>query len=255
MWSQKRLSKILEYLAQQGKVQTHELVALLKVSRETIRRDLLALEETGSLLRVHGGAILPRGEKLPEPTFSERLSTHADAKRFIGRTAAGLIEPGASLFIDAGTTTLAFAYELIQQHSDLRIITNSIEISQILAKVNGFEVLLLGGEIHPDVPATYGELTLSEIDRFVTDYAIISPVGLNLTRGATNYALHEAEVARKMIRCAQNCMILCDATKIGAESRVAICRIEEIDQAVTDHSADPDFQLPNGQIHRAPSRP
>ncbi|EPX86021.1 DeoR/GlpR family DNA-binding transcription regulator [Salipiger mucosus] len=251
MWSHERQSKILEHLGRDGKVQTHRLAELFEVSRETIRRDLLELDQKGSLVRVHGGAVQSEREILPEPAFSDRLVAHAEVKRAIGRTAAALIEPGATLHIDAGTTTRAFARELIQQHDDLRIITNSIEIAQMLAVEDGFEVLLLGGKPHGDVPATFGELTLSEIDRFLADYAVISPVGLNAARGATDYELHEAEVARKMIRCARSCLMLCHASKIGAESRVAVCRTEEIDQVVTDAAADPEFRLPNGRVHVA----
>ena len=69
-----------------------------------------------------------------------------------------------------------------------------------MASAPNSDTLLLGGRPHRDVPATYGEMTLSEIDRFLADYAVISPVGVHADRGATDYELHEAEVARAMMR-------------------------------------------------------
>ncbi|ANT62467.1 DeoR family transcriptional regulator [Salipiger sp. CCB-MM3] len=251
MWSHERQSKILEYLSQEGKVETNRLAEVFDVSRETIRRDLLDLDQRGTLVRVHGGAVTSDKVILPEPAFSDRLVENAEAKRAIGRRAAALIEPGSTIFIDAGTTTLAFAHEL-EQDRDLRVITNSIEIAQVLAARSGIDMLLLGGKPHGDVPATFGELTLSEIDRFLADYAVISPVGIDPSRGATDYELHEAEVARKMIRCARRCMMLCVSSKIGTESRVAICRTGEIDQLITDTGADPAFELPSGEVVRVP---
>lgn len=253
MWLHERHSKILDRLSRDGKVTTNELAAILDVSSETIRRDFLDLEEQGNLKRVHGGAVLSDRKIAPEPAFSDRLKTHAQAKMAIGRTAAELILPGSTVFVDAGTTTLAFAQEILR-HDDLRLITNSIEIAQMVAPRPNLEVLLLGGKPHAEVPATYGELTLSEIDRFLADFAVISPVAFHSARGATNYALHEAEVARKMIVCSKRCIMLCHAEKIARESRVAICRPEEIDYLVTDGNTDPHLSLPRGEVHFAPFR-
>lgn len=133
----------------------------------------------------------------------------------------------------------------------MRIITNSIEIAQLTASCAHIDTLLLGGKPHTDVPGTYGELTLSEIQRFLADVAVISPVGFHLSRGATDYELHEAEVARKMLSASKSCILLCHAEKIHSESRVTICRPEEVDHLVTDAKADPEFILPRGQVHFA----
>ncbi|WP_417274328.1 DeoR/GlpR family DNA-binding transcription regulator [Celeribacter halophilus] len=251
MWSHERQSKILGKLLADGKVLTVQIADLFNVSRETIRRDLLELENNGSLKRVHGGAV-PIGRNIsPEPRFSDRLGASINAKRAIGRVALQLIEPDSTLFIDAGTTTLAFAQELVLAHFPLRILTNSIEISQLTAPSDHIDTLLLGGTPHTDVPATYGELTLSEIDRFLADIAILSPVAFHATRGASDFELHEAEVARKMVRCSKACIMLCHSDKMSQESRVTICRPEEVDHLVTDRGTPSTFTLPRGKVHFA----
>ncbi|MFY0575809.1 DeoR family transcriptional regulator [Cystobacter fuscus] len=51
---------ILERLATEGRVFAADLCGILRVSEDTIRRDLRELDEAGLLRRVHGGA-------LPEP--------------------------------------------------------------------------------------------------------------------------------------------------------------------------------------------
>lgn len=233
-----------------GRVNTSDLASLMRVSSETIRRDLLELEEAGNLKRVYGGAVPSDKYIVPEPAFSDRLKTNAASKMAIGHEASRLIQSGSTVFVDAGTTTLAFARAILCR-TDLRVITNSIEIAQLLAPQEHADVLLLGGKPHAEVPANFGELTLSEVERFLADFAVISPVGFHSGRGATDYALHEAEVARRMIRCSKSCVMLCHAQKMGAESRVAICRPEEVDHLVTDHEADRAFTLPRGKIHFA----
>ncbi|WP_305968068.1 MULTISPECIES: DeoR/GlpR family DNA-binding transcription regulator [unclassified Mameliella] len=250
MWSHERQSAILSDLLRDGKVQTNALADRFNVSRETIRRDLLDLEKRGSLRRVHGGAVPVAQDARPEAAFRDRLVERPEVKQAIGRRAAELIPAGASLFVDAGTTTRAFALALTQR-SDLRVITNCIEIAQILAPVGGIDTLLLGGSPHGEVPATFGELTLSEIDRFLTDYSVVGPVGLSIERGATDYELHEAEVARKMIDRSNTCIMLCDARKIGAESRVSICDIDRIAHVVTDVQTESNFAPAGIEVHRA----
>lgn len=248
MWSHERQAKILERLSRDGKVRAQILADQLNVSRETIRRDLMELEGRNSLLRVHGGALRTSSDAHPEPAFAKRLELHKDKKHAIGRKACELIPAASTVFIDAGTTTLAFA-QTVAHISGIRIITNGIEIAKLASCVSGCETLLLGGKPDQEVPATYGELTLSEIDRFLADFAVIAPVALHLTRGATSYELHEAEVARKMMRRAKSCIMLCHSEKLGKESQVAICRADEIDHLVTDGEERSDIKLPRGVTH------
>lgn len=249
MWSHERQAKILEKLSSDSKVSTNELARIFGISRETARRDLMEMEESGHLRRVHGGAVPAVTGIDPEPPFSQRLEQFAEQKDAIGRTACALVPEGSTCFIDAGTTTIAFARHLAAR-GNIRAITNSIEIAQIIARGRDCETLLLGGRPHTDVPATYGEMTLSEIDRFLGDFAVISPVGLHLARGASDYELHEAEIARAMMRRSRECVMLCHSGKIGIESRVGICRIDEIDHLVTDGAADV-ASIPRGIVHRA----
>ncbi|MEI4488021.1 DeoR/GlpR family DNA-binding transcription regulator [Frigidibacter sp. MR17.14] len=251
MWSHERQAQILALIGQDGKVSANELATRFEVSRETVRRDLLEMEEAGLLQRVHGGAV-PSTLAEPEPTFATRLVQFAAQKQAIGQLACDLIPLGSTCFVDAGTTTTAFASALAAR-GEIRVITNSLEIASLMSKGRDCDVLLLGGRPHADVPATYGEMTLSEIDRFWADYAVISPVALDRQRGASDYELHEAEVARAMIRHSNSCMMLCHSAKLNTESRVSICRLDDIDHLVTDDQGEA-FALPRGQTHYAPAQ-
>ena len=57
MLAKQRQDKILELLELNGRVHTAELVKLLDVSSETIRKDLELLDSRRKLTRVHGGAV------------------------------------------------------------------------------------------------------------------------------------------------------------------------------------------------------
>src|SRR5690606_29490884 len=135
---------------------------------------------------------------------------HAPAKQRIAKAAARLLKPGQCCFIDAGTTTAAFAVALAKIPG-ITVITNSFDVANAQRSMRpDADVLLLGGQLGKDVPATYGGLTLEQIGRFRPDFAIISPVGLHPERGATAYHLAEAEVARAMIAGADRLIVLAD---------------------------------------------
>ena len=145
MWAQERHQRILSMLAASRQVSANDLAEMLSVSRETVRRDLLDLEKTGQVNRVHGGAVLP--EPRTEEPFRQRMTVQLRAKSEIARKAAGLIQPGQTILVDAGTTTAIFARELAKL-SGVSVITNSLDVATTLQGA-GKEVLLLGGGCWP----------------------------------------------------------------------------------------------------------
>lgn len=236
MWVDERQQRILEIIATVGRVETDVIAAELQVSRETIRRDLLLLEQDGKLRRVHGGAV--RADPPPERPFRTRKRVQMDAKREIARAGVGLIKPGSSCFIDAGTTTAAFAAELVRV-ADLLVITNSLEVAMTLrAAQSNAEILLLGGRMGLEVPSTHGDVTIAEIGRHRVDVAILSPVALETKAGFTYHDLDEAAVARAMSQNAASRLVLADHTKLGWVSRAVVCACDEIDDLVSDADGD-----------------
>ncbi|CTQ43616.1 MULTISPECIES: DeoR/GlpR family DNA-binding transcription regulator [Stappiaceae] len=233
MWAKERHRLILSMLSASQQVSANDLAQMLNVSRETVRRDLLDLEESGQVSRVHGGAVLP--EPRSEEPFRQRMTTQIRAKSEIARKAAGLIQPGQTILVDAGTTTALFARELAKL-SDLSVITNSIDIATTLQGA-GKDVLLLGGRMAADVPSTVGELTLSEIRRFRVDLCFSAPVGVHPVKGAFFYDLQEAEISKAMAAQAQQTVILADQSKLGKTSRVQALEAGEIGRLVTNRAA------------------
>ena len=100
-----RNDQLIHYVTERGEASVEELAARFRVSAATIRRDLMLLEQAGHLRRTHGGAI-PSRTGVVEFAFSERGEQHAEEKRAIGRRVAGMIEPGSTVALDSGTTTL-----------------------------------------------------------------------------------------------------------------------------------------------------
>lgn len=243
MWAKDRHHRIISLLAVNDRISTDRLIDELKVSRETIRRDIVSLEAAGQLRRVHGGV---ECASQVEHVVNQPLKARTEAKRRIALAAVRLIEPGMMIAIDTGTTTLAFASALAGV-PNVSVITNSIGVAQVMVATNhDAKVVLLGGRIGGDLTtaysggdltATYGPLTIEEMSRFSPDMAIFSPMAFSASHGATSFHQAVAEFGRAMIQRSSRVVMLADNAKLGTTSRVLLCDCAQIDLLVTDRRA------------------
>ena len=84
--------QILQLVNAHRSISVLDIQQRLNVSRETVRRDLLELEEGQKLRRTHGGAI---SLQTSEPEMAVRFMTNPGGKRAIGIRAAQT-HPGRS---------------------------------------------------------------------------------------------------------------------------------------------------------------
>ena len=227
-----RQEKIAEAVQRQGRVSVERLALRFGTSHETIRRDLSALADTGRVLKVHGGAKLPRLQE--EGPFRERMATNAVGKRVIAEKVAALISPGETLFIDTGSTTLMCAEE-IGKIAGLTVVTNSTRIAAVLAeRGNRTSVFLVGGRFDGDNHETGGPAAIAGIQSFHADRALITIGALDQAAGATDYNYDEAQVARAMLDNAESVTVVADSSKFQRRAAYTVCPLERITALVTD---------------------
>ena len=112
--AEQRQSLIATMVNERGSISITEIHRKLKVSRETIRRDLLLLADRKLLRKTHGGALsLVRSE----PEIAVREEINAEAKRAIGLLAAGLVPNGASVILATSSTVQRVAEALLDRES------------------------------------------------------------------------------------------------------------------------------------------
>jgi DeoR/GlpR family transcriptional regulator of sugar metabolism len=121
MFARERQQQIHRLVAEHGRALVAELAERFEVSEQTVRKDLLALEQEGRLVRTHGGAIaIERGR--PELGFDIRRRLEAEAKARIGAAAAAIVQDGETIAFDASTTALEVARQL-RARQDWRTLT------------------------------------------------------------------------------------------------------------------------------------
>lgn len=231
-----RQPRIEAIIRHEGEVSVETLAVRFDVSSETIRRDLGFLAERGRVQKVHGGARRPH--LISEPGHDQRQTTAAEAKAAIGRRLATAVEPGETVFIDTGSTTLAAAGPLATIPG-LTIITNSCRLAERLA-ASGSDaaIFLLGGRYGPDNAQTTGISAIDLLQTFRADRAILTVAALDPGLGAMDASLDEAQIARAMIRNARTLTVLADATKFDRHAAHAVCTTEDIDLVISDGQLD-----------------
>lgn len=231
MLTEARQNMIENYVNQHGLCRVNELCELTDTSESTIRRDLIQMEESGTIKRVHGGA---RSVK----NFSSDVSQHIrfnlnhKSKVKIARYAAEKVQAGDDIFIDAGTTT----YEMVAFLADipnLTIITNGVEIA--LCSLNhGIKTILIGGNVKDNTHAAVGHAALKQIEGMNFKASFIGTNGIDQRGNLTTPDPEEAAVKHAEINQAEQAFVLADHSKIGEQAFAVFGHTADV-TVITDH--------------------
>ncbi|HOQ30317.1 MAG TPA: DeoR/GlpR family DNA-binding transcription regulator, partial [Armatimonadota bacterium] len=191
-----RQEGILASIRQGQRVRVRELAERFGVSEMTIRRDLVALEAQGLLIRTHGGGAPVSRLRAPDGA----LTPASPEKVAIGRAAAALAAPGETVMVDAGTTALQVARHL-PRDAGLIVVTTSLLVAQELYGA-GPRLLLLGGFLRDDFPGVYGPLTETALASLRVDILFIGCDGASAEEGFYTADLHLLSLERAMIAAA-----------------------------------------------------
>ena len=234
-----RFLKIQELLATRHTVKVSELSLELNVSENTIRRDLVSLEEAGICFRTKGGAGLLQSS-VSGATFSRRLSRNRGVKSLLARAAVKLVKSGDTVIIGSGTT----AYELALKLSELEhitVITPSLEAAQVLIGLPELTLILPGGIVHGPSRSMIGSPAESFFDSVNADILFLSVKGVSVEKGLTDHTMVEASVKQRMIGCAEKVVLIAESSKLGQAALGYVCPLSEVDTLITDGNADPEF--------------
>jgi len=135
MFRIERQEKMLEYINEKQHVKTQELADAFGTSVVTIRNDIGDLAARGLVIKTHGGAVCCQHSPNMEIPSVIRQQENIESKQAIAALAAGLIEDGDVIILDAGSTTLEIARRI--QAQNVTVLTNDIKIGVTLAERGG----------------------------------------------------------------------------------------------------------------------
>ena len=226
-----RTRYILSELFDHGRVAVKDVARHFQVSHETVRRDLKQLEQQGHLRCVYGGAVRQRRDR-DEPLV-DRIRLNAREKTRVAAHAATLLKNDLKIFIDSGSTTLAFARHL-KDWPSVVVYSNSLEIIQILLEAGHPKVIGVGGAIEPRQRSFFGQQALDLISSHYFDIAFVGIASVAVELGCMDFHADESTVRRTLRRHSRQIALLADCRKFGHPSSVCTYGFNEVDILVTD---------------------
>lgn len=220
MFAKERQSKICEMVKINEAVTTSYLMQCFDVSIETIRKDLLYLENKGLLVRVHGGAVAT-GKTKPFANLNSRNFENSQQKKELSERAVDFIGEGDIIAIDAGSTAIVFAETLKDRFKSLTVLTFSLDVLKILSD-SGYNVLFCGGRYLPSENATVGGFTLDMIDKVHIQKAFIFPTAVSMQFGISDYQDDITQIQRKLLNASDEVFILADSSKFEKKALIKI---------------------------------
>ncbi len=234
LFIEERQDKIVKYIEKVEKATIEDIMSLLKISRSTVRRDLIDLERKNLIIRTRGGALKKKYFKY-EFSLNEKKDLNLDKKKKIAQIAKRFINEGDIIYISGGTTTLELA-KILFDIKDLIVFTNAINILLELANNSGIEIKLVGGDFRKKTFSMVGQEAINYLDRYNFDKAFVGVNGVSVDEGFTTPNELEAIVDGEVIRKSKETFILADESKLGAVAFSTICKIEDVNYIITDKS-------------------
>lgn len=203
-----RWTEILNYLKIKKSATVEEMMEKFDVSRSTLRRDLVAMEERNLIIRTRGGAEIIEEER----NLDEILNVYKNEKVKIAKKAAGLIKDNDVIFIDSGST----CYYIIDyiKAKNVTVVTNGIAHIQKLM-MQGINTYVLGGYAKPEMNLIVGEDTEKKVSMMNFDIAFLGTMGIDEEVGFTTELLIDGNVKRAVIKSSKECYILADKSKFN----------------------------------------
>lgn len=229
-----RISELADLIDKRGKVTLTQIQDHFPtVSLMTLRRDLLALEQDGRVIRVRGGAMSTKEvQKTSGVPYTKKTAMHSDEKICIAKKVATLVEEGVSLFLDAGTTALYLAKEL--PDIPCNIFTNGLAVATELSKKQHININLLGGPLIKENLSTASSLASAYFNDANFEFAIIGASAFTSDIGFACGSQTEADLLKLICKRAKFTYIMLDSSKIGKIKPYTFAHIEDISVLITD---------------------
>lgn len=233
MLKSERQNLILKILNDEKKIIASELSNRLKVSEDTIRRDLNELDEKGLLKRVHSGA-LRLGPEIVD--FSTRENVDLEEKIRLAKKGLRYIKPNLVILIDGGTTN----YQLVKQISkDIHctIITNSIPIMMLLKEYENINTIILGGNLYKKSSIAVGYDTIRQLECIHADVYFMGISHIDNDAGISIATIDECHTKQKMLSTSSKTIGMVTKEKLGTIANFIVCKTSDLTYIITDENA------------------
>lgn len=238
MFAEERQAAIEECLRQKGKVKVKELSEQFRVSEDCIRKDLKILENAGQLKRTYGGAILSQDYPLQRDVI-DRRNYHLDKKKVIAGKAMKLIRNNETIFLDISTTNIELAKLLATSRMRIVVVSNMIDILQILAKSSTITAIGTGGTMYQTVNGFMGAATIEVIKQYSFDRTFLGSCGVDMVDcTVTTLGVEDGLTKKAAIQSSRHKYVMMEREKFYFNDSYKFAHFDDISGIVTDEYPD-----------------
>lgn len=244
MFIEERHEKIMERIRNEGRVTVKELSSFFSVTEDCVRKDLKALEKEGQLKRTYGGAVLSRDYPLRRDVI-DRREINSEKKDAIAAEALLLIRENETIFLDISTTNIRLARLLVQWNKRLVVVSNMMDILQILSASREITAVGTGGTVVQTVNGFLGAEAIAFIEHYSFDRAFLGTCGLDITDGAvTTLGAEDGMTKKAVLKSSRHNYLVMENDKFYFNDSYKFAHLDEIDGIITN-------QLPDGATMQA----
>ena len=229
MLQEERHNFIVQQIHAHHKVVASELSHKLKVSLDTVRRDIKALEKRGKVIKVHGGAV---SSNFHQPFQPQEVYARQEKKEIAKKTLT-LIKDGMTLLTGGGTVMIELA-RMLPEHLTGTFFTVSPLVALEAAQRSSVEVILLGGRLSRNSYICTGASVASEIAELRVDLCLLGTNGLSLKEGITDYDWEVAQVKKAILNASDRTALLCISEKLDTTQKIQVSNLNAIDYLITE---------------------
>ena len=236
MVDQGRDERLIDLVRIHGTASVEVLSREIGVGPSTIRRDLRRLAANGRLVRTYGGATVA---DRPATGAASQPTRALAEKRRVAAAAAGLVRDGQTIVVTSGSTAVEFARRLVDR-VDLTVITNSLDVAQVLLDRDGIQLVVLGGVVRPRMHSLLGHLTEQACREMQADTLFMGIGAISLERGLMNDYMPEILTDRALRSMATSVVVIADSGKLDLVAPALVFGLDEVDVIVTDSDVRPE---------------
>jgi DeoR/GlpR family transcriptional regulator of sugar metabolism/ABC-type sugar transport system substrate-binding protein len=156
-------------------------------------------------------------------------------QRSIAALAANQVMPGDVVLLDGDPLTFGLA-EMLAGRSDVTVISNSLQVCDVLRRTPGPTLISIGGLITPGADALTGPMAEAVLRELRADKLFLTVTGITLNFGLSHANLSEVAVKQAMIRAAREVILLADHTRFGAEAVGQVASLNAVHKLITDNA-------------------
>jgi DeoR/GlpR family transcriptional regulator of sugar metabolism len=205
-----------------------DLVKLIDVSEDTIRRDVNELAEEGQVIRIKGGAMSAAYH------IGDDSKTYSrNDKLVIADKTLSLLKEDMIVLIGGGTTIREFVKKIPATLRATFLTVNPLTAVELLDKPL-IKTIMIGGQI-----SAYSQMTVSgEVFEYLAnikaDLCIVGINAIDTIGGLTDSDWETIQVKKAMFKAADKVAVLTISEKLNSVMQMKIADVDDIDYLITE---------------------